>query len=336
MALNLVTGATGFIGGHVARQLRERKEEVRALVRRWDPVLAALGVMQVEGDLENLDAVEAACADVQRVFHIAARPGVWGAFADFYATNVTGTGNVIAGCIGHRVGQLVYTSSPSVVFGNQAHRGADESLDYPSHYENHYSETKAMAERMVRGANCDTLKTVTLRPHLVFGAGDRHLLPRVIERGRLRSLVQVGEGTNRVDLSYVRDVARAHLLAGDALDREPRAAGSVYFISQNEPVMLWPWIAQLLERCGIPPIRRRLSHRTARGLGAALEMTHRLFAAEREPRLTRFTASMLALDHYYDISAARRDLGFEPRFRMQDALDETLPWILGKEHTTGG
>ena len=323
----LVTGATGFIGRHVVRRLRARGDEVRALVRGDDPDLAALGVEQILSTLEELDGVVAACAGVECVMHIAARPGVWGGWEDFYSANVTGTGNVIAGCRVQRVQRLVFTSSPSVVFDNREHCGADESLPYPADYENYYSETKAMAERMVIDANDASLKTVSLRPHLVFGAGDRHLLPRLVERGRSGSLVQVGAGTNRVDLSYVEDVAEAHLLAADALARNATVPGSVYFISQGEPVVLWRWIGELLERLGIAPIRRRISLASARRIGAALEFMHRRLRLEREPRLTRFTASMLALDHYYDISAARRDLGYRPVFTMQQAMQRTVDWI---------
>ena len=320
----LVTGGGGFIGQHVVRQLLARGDRVRVFSRGRYPVVAAMGAAMIRGDLQDADALTAACADTDCVFHVAARPGVWGSYATFHGPNVEGTKNVIDACRRQQIPRLVFTSSPSVVFDNRAHRDADESLPYPRTFENPYSQTKAEAERMVLNANDTSLRTVALRPHLVFGPGDPHLLPRVISKARRGQLVQVGDGSNRVDLTYVEDAAAAHLLAADALSHGD-VTGKAYFITQAEPVNLWTWTRDLLASLGLKGPKRIVSSSTARRIGATLECVYQLLRLPGEPRLTRFVASELSLDHYYDISRARNELGYAPRHTMAQALALTLP-----------
>jgi nucleoside-diphosphate-sugar epimerase len=281
----------------------------------------------VRGDLQNLRRVVAACVNIDVVFHVASKTGAWGDWEDFYQTNVEGTGNVLAACRKQGVPKLVYTSSPSVVFDNRPQEGVDESLPYPEEYESHYAQTKARAEQLVRFANQPELLTVSLRPHLVFGPRDNHLLPGLIARARTGKLPQVGGGKNRVDLTYVEDAARAHLLAADALAPGSPVAGSVYFISQDEPVNLWGFIRQLTAALDLPPIRRRLPLGVVRAAGAALEFIYDSLPLEGEPFITRFLASEVAMSHYYDISRAKRDLGYAPVFTMEEALQRTLPYL---------
>jgi len=127
-----------------------------------------------------------------------------------------------------------------------------------------------------------------------------------------------------VDLTYVEDAAQAHLQAADALEPGSPVAGSVYFISQGEPVVLWPWISDFLARLGLPPIRMRIPLGLARGAGGLLVAIYRGLRLRGEPPLTPFLASELAQDHYYDISRARRDFGYRPRFTMAQATERTL------------
>ena len=320
----LVTGGGGFLGGAIVRQLLERGDDVTVYARGDYPALRALGVGTVRGELSDKNSLENALAGVDTVFHVAAKAGIWGPWEDFYRANVLGTQTIIAACRSQGVARLVYTSSPSVVFDNQAHSGCDESLPYPAQYENYYSQSKALAEQAVTAANGDGLLTVALRPHLIFGANDPHLLPRVIARARAGKLVQIGEGRNRVDLTYVEDAARAHLLAADALESVSAVAGSVYFITQDEPVVLWSWIDDLLSQLTIAPVKKRIPLGVARLLGGLFELVYRGLRLSGEPRLTRFLASELALDHFYDISRAKRDFAYRPQLDMQAALQKTL------------
>ncbi len=328
----LVTGGGGFLGRYIVEQLLARGDKVTIFARGTYPDIAALGVRVVRGDLRDADAVAQACLGVDVVFHVAARAGVWGPWSDFYAVNVVGTQNVIAACRQHGVSRLVYTSSPSVIFDGTSQEGVDESYPYPRHYESPYPATKAIAERLVRKAHGPDLRTISLRPHLIIGPRDRHLLPRLLAAAQAGTLPQVGDGTNRIDLTYVEDAARAHLLAADALVADssavgPPGHGHVYFISQGEPVVLWSWVRSLLTALGIPSPRIHLSLPAARFVGGVLEKLYRTLPLRGEPRLTRFLASELAQSHHYDIRRARRDLGYTPCITMAEARTRTLQWL---------
>ncbi len=327
----LVTGGGGFLGSHIVRQLLDRGDEVTIFARGDYPELTQAGASLVRGDLADTRTVLDACKpldgkSLDAVFHTAAKAGVWGSWDSFYQPNVVGTQNVITACRTHGIRHLVFTSSPSVVFDGSDHQGHDESLPYPERHENRYSATKAIAERLVLQGHSDTLRTVALRPHLILGPGDPHLVPRLVARARAGKLIQVGEGRNRVDMTFVEDAARAHLQAADVLQRADGApvGGKTYFLSQGEPVVLWPWINGLLNRLNIPPVRRRISETTARRLAGVLETFHRTLRLPGEPRLTRFLAGVLARDHFYDISAARRDFAYAPRSTMEQVVDRVV------------
>ncbi|MBN1878041.1 MAG: NAD-dependent epimerase/dehydratase family protein [Anaerolineae bacterium] len=362
----LVTGGGGFLGRYIVEQLLARGDTVTIFARGAYPEIVAQGARQVRGDLCDAAAVADACAGMDAVFHVAAKAGVWGAWSDYYTVNVVGTQNVIDGCRRHGVPKLINTSSPSVIFDGTSQVGVDERYPYPTrvdglrmtnygevrqppkirsnplnplrknYYESPYPQTKAWAERLVSEAHGPELLTVSLRPHLIIGPRDNHLLPGLLAAARAGTLPQVGDGDNRVDLTYVEDAARAHQLAADALKPgspvvgEP-GHGRVYFISQDEPVVLWPWVCELLADLNIPGPRLHLSLPAARALGAMMEAIYRVLPLHGEPRLTRFLASELAQSHTYDISAAKRDFGYTPQWTMAGAREKTVAWLKGME-----
>ncbi|CAA6691538.1 MULTISPECIES: NAD-dependent epimerase/dehydratase family protein [unclassified Lentimonas] len=319
----LVTGGGGFVGSYVIERLLARGYSVRSIGRSAQPKLEALGVEVVCGDLTDATVVSSACEGVDAVFHVAARAGVWGSWESYYQPNVVGTRNVVAACRAQGVGRLVYTSTPSVVFNGEPIRGGDESLPYGKNWLCHYAHTKAIAEKETLAANSETLRIVALRPHLIFGPGDPHLLPRVIDSVKAGRLKIVGDGASRVDVSYVGNVADAHLDAFDALD-SGKGAGQAYFISQGESVELWPWVNSILEGLGHAPLTKRIPLPVAYGVGTLCEGVWKVLGRRNDPPITRFVAVELAKDHYFDISAARRDLGYEPRVGMAEALKLTI------------
>jgi len=320
----LVTGGGGFVGGYVIERLLARGYEVRSIGRSAQPELKKSGVEVIQGDLTDRETVIAACDGIDAVFHIAAKAGVWGSWDSYFKPNVVGTRNIVAACQAQGVERLVYTSTPSVVFNRKAISGGDENLPYGCRWLCHYAHTKAIAEAEALASASDCFKVVALRPHLVFGPGDPHLLPRVIESALAGRLKIIGHGRSRVDVSYVGNVADAHLCALDALAEKAEVSGKAYFISQGEPVALWPWINQILEGLGHAPITQKVALPVAFSAGAVLEMMWKLCAREGEPPLTRFVAVELAKDHYFDISAARTELSYEPATRMEDALRLTI------------
>lgn len=317
----VVTGGGGFLGGAVVRLLRQRGDSVRSFTRSRYPWLDELGVEQSLGDLANLEAVEQAVSGCDVVFHVAAKAGVWGRYADFFDTNVTGTQNVIAACRKHGVRRLIYTSTPSVVHAGKDVEGANESLPYPKHFEATYSETKARAEKAVLAANDPELATVSLRPHLIFGPGDPHLVPRIIDAAKAGRLKRIGSKPVKVDVTYIDNAAQAHLDAADRLDIGTAPAGKAYFLSNGEPVELWPFIDRVLTEAGAPPVTRSVSAWKARLAARIMEWVYRFVPfVSGEPPMTRFVASQLSTSHWYDISAARRDLGYEPKVSIEEGL----------------
>jgi 2-alkyl-3-oxoalkanoate reductase len=316
----LVTGGGGFLGSAIVRRLLARGDRVRSLARSRHPQLDALGVEQVQGDVADLASVEKAVADCHIVFHVAARAGIWGRLEDYQRTNVEGTLHVILACRRHGVGRLVYTSSPSVVFDGRDMAGVDESAPYPVRYETHYPRTKAEAERLVLQANGSGLATVALRPHLIWGPGDNHLVPRILARARAGRLRRIGRKSPLIDHIYIDNAAEAHIRAGDRLWTGAALAGRAYFLSQGEPIPLWDFVNKILEAACLPPVRRTIPVSVAYALGWLLEGFYGLLRWRAEPPMTRFLARILSTDHWFDISAARRDLGYEPLVSLDEGL----------------
>ncbi len=330
----LVTGGTGFLGRRIVERLLQEKRPVVVLARRAVPDLEQRGVQFLRASLDDAAAVRAACTGVDTVFHVAAKVGVWGRYEEFFRTNVLGTRAILDGCRAHGVRQLVYTSTPSVVYNGRDLAGVDESLPLTTDCPSPYPMTKAIAEREVLAANSDALRTIALRPHLIWGVGDPHLVPRVLERARAGRLRIVGRGDNRVDMVHVENAVDAHFLAEAAIRRShllgdlsaagARADGRAFFITNGEPVVLWQWINDLLRALDLAPVTRRISLRTATALGAMCELAWRVLPVATEPPMTRFVAAELAKDHWFDLAAARRDLGYTPRITMAEGTAELV------------
>jgi nucleoside-diphosphate-sugar epimerase len=279
------------------------------------------------GEIRDRDAVGTACGGVDVVHHTAGVAGIWGPWDHFHSINTVGTQNVIDGCRDHEVPKLVYTSSPSVTFDGTAQESVDESAPYPKLWLCHYPHTKALAEQAVLAANDDWLATCSLRPHLIWGPRDRHLVPRLLQRARSNQLRRVGDGTNLVDMVYVENAASAHLQAADALGPGSAAAGRAYFISQGEPVHCWEWINEILRAAELPPVEKSISLKAAWRIGRAMELVYRLLGRKSEPRMTRFLAAQLGTSHYFNIRRARGDFGYVPRISTDEGMAKLAEWL---------
>ncbi|HEY7307806.1 MAG TPA: NAD-dependent epimerase/dehydratase family protein [Gemmataceae bacterium] len=316
----LVTGGGGFLGAAIVRRLRERGDRVHSLSRGRYPELDVLGVIQHQGDIADSLTVSRAAAGCDVIFHVAAKAGVGGRYRDYHRVNVAGTANVLTACRHHGIARLVYTSSPSVVFNGRDMAGVNESVPYPRHYDAAYPQTKAIAERMVLHANDPTVATVSLRPHLIWGPGDNHLIPRLLARARAGRLRRIGAASKLIDSVYIDNAADAHLLAADRLGAGSPVAGKAYFITQGEPVPLWDLVNSILYAAGLGPVTRSVPAGLAYAAGWLLEMVYGVFRPRDEPPMTRFVARELTTAHWFDIGAARRDLGYEPRISLDEGL----------------
>ncbi len=316
----LVTGGYGFLGQAIVRRLLDRGWQVRILSRK-QPVQSAHPLVEFfPGDISERTVVEAAVQSSDYVFHVAAKAGVWGPAAEYEKINVTGTENIVRACQRFGVQALVHTSTPSVVFSGESFRGADESLPYGKNWLGAYAPTKARAEQAVLQAAHANLRACALRPHLIWGPGDPHLIPRLLTSARQDRLRIIGSGENQVDVTHVETAATAHLHALDAL-LAGRANGKAYFISQGEPVRLWDFINTLLKGAGAPVIHKKIPLPLAYSMASCLEIIWRCTRAQSEPPLTRFVAVELAKDHWFNVSASQRDLNLPPALETWSTLE---------------
>ena len=245
----LVTGGGGFLGSGIVRGLLNNGYYVSVIGRRTYPHLPQ-SVKLLKGDIRDFEFVNNSLKNTGVIFHTAAIPSLWGPAKEFYSINVKGTENIIKACRKNHVPKIVFTSSPSVIFGQSSLEKVDESMPYPKNYLCEYSRTKALAEKIILNANDSTLSTVAIRPHLIWGPQDPHLVPRILEKSEKNALVKVGKGKNLVDIIYIDNAVSAHLKASEALVPNGNVAGKTYFVSDGKPVNLWGWIDQLLERMG--------------------------------------------------------------------------------------
>ncbi len=324
----LVTGGGGFLGKVIVRKLIQKKLNVTSFSRQWYPELEKLGVAQIQGDLCNKIDVLRAFHKMDTIFHVAAKPGIWGSYQGYYSVNVTGTQNVIEACTANRVARLIHTSSPSVIFDESDMENLDESIPYPETYLAPYPETKAMAEKLVIKAAQMGLAAIILRPHLIWGPEDNHLVPGIISRAK--RLKRVGPANDLVDTIYVDNAADAHILAAEKLLTNLSLSGNIYFISQDEPISKWEMANAFLSAAELPPLKGRVSARTAYLAGWMFELIYKTLGIKKDPPMTRFAAKELATSHWFNISRAKNDLGYAPAVSTQEGLKRLKEWLKAK------
>lgn len=326
----LVTGGGGFVGQALCKELKRQGHYVLSLSRGAYPELEAAGIHTKQVDIgSDLDSWVGLFEGIDGVFHTAAKVEMWGDYESFHKTNILGTRNILAACRRADVKQLVYTSSPSVIHTGEDLRDVDESLPYPKHFHAFYPQTKAQAEEEVLGADKHgVMHTIALRPHLIWGPNDTNLIPTIVERARAGRLMRIGEGANRVDLTFIDDCVAAHIAAMKALENSPEiVGGKAYFISQGDPVSMWGWINDVLAAHGLPPVSRALSTKKAYAIASVMEFGARALALvgiKVTPLLTRFLVSEMSTDHYFNITRAKRELGYRPSCSIAEAMKRTF------------
>jgi nucleoside-diphosphate-sugar epimerase len=331
----LVTGGGGFLGGAIVRRLVERGDQVRALQRGDYPELAALGVECIRGDIADAEVVGRAVMGCDTVFHVAAKVEMWGPREPFVQANVVGTNNILDAMKRHGASKLVFTSSPSVVHGGDDIAGGNEALPYPSHYDAAYPETKAEAERRVLAADGPALSTISLRPHLIWGPGDTTLVPMIVKRARAGHLRLVGDGSNLIDTVYIDNAVDAHLAAADRLAAGGACAGKAYFVTNNDPRPIKEILNGFVTAAGLDPVERSIPVGVAVAAGRFFELLHRFFPSETGPRMTPFLARHLSTAHWYDISAAKADLGYVPSVGVDEGMNRLARWFGRRLETEG-
>lgn len=326
----LITGAGGFIGGQITRRLLEEGHQVVTYQRGKYPDLLQLEGTHLQGSIDQLGPLSDAMKGVDTVFHVAALAAISGPTDDFHNANVEGTRNIIQACRQNKVPRLVFTSSPSVVFSGRDQNGIDESEPYPDSYLADYPRTKAIAESEVLDANSSELATISIRPHLVWGPGDRHLYPRIVERAKNGKLKLVHRNGMKIDACYIDNAVDAHLCAMESLRTNPNCRGKAYFISNEEPTPPEELINQFLECAGISPIRPSIPPSLAYAAGWIIEALYRTPFFTGEPPVTRFVVHQQATSHWFDLTAAKRDLGWNPKISTAEGLKRLKDYHSGQ------
>ncbi|MEN8211294.1 MAG: NAD-dependent epimerase/dehydratase family protein [Thermodesulfobacteriota bacterium] len=321
----MVTGGGGFLGKAIVKKLLKKSYNVTSFSRNFYPELEKLGVKQIQGDIVEENIVLNAFKQIDTVFHVAAKAGMWGPFDDFFQANVIGTKNVISACLKNDIKQLIYTSSPSVVSDKKEKANINESTPYPKKYLTPYSETKAEAERSVRKVSGKKLRTIIIRPHLIWGPGDNHLVPRLIKRAT--KLKKIGPKDCLIDTIYIENAADVHVLASEKLEENHSLSGNIYFVSQDEPIAPWDMVDAVLGAAGLPPVKGHVSTKTAYIAGAVFEFIYKLFNLKTDPPITRFVAIELGTSHWFNIAKAKQDLGYNPKVSIKEGLKRLEQWF---------
>ena len=323
----VVLGGSGFVGRALVRSLVGEGIETAVVARRVFPEVEGLGIRFISGDIGAVDFLKNSLAGYDTVIHLASKSGIWGDKNEYYQTNVVGTQNVLAACHANNVAALVYGSTPSVVYQKDDLCGVNERTPYARKFLCHYAWSKALAEKMVLAANSEALKTIALRPHLVWGPGDTNHIPRLLGQARCRQLKRVGDGHNLVDVTYIDNAVDAFVLAAKNLHDSASGAGKAYFISQGEPVNLWNWLNKFFRRLDVPIVEESISFQKAYLMGACMEKAFPLARIKREPCMTRFLAVQLAKSHWFSIENANRDLGYFPKVSTAEGINTILQWV---------
>ncbi len=319
----LVTGGSGFLGKSICQKLLSLGYQVTSLSRKPSSYLSSLGIPSLLCDITKREELTRSVKGFHAVIHCAAKAGIWGRKEDFFRINVLGTKNLIHSMKKNKIPYLVYTSSPSVVFGDQDIINGKEDLAYPSVFYSDYGSSKAQGEKLVLEANNSSLKTTALRPHLIWGPEDPHFLPRLLHKATSKKLRVVGQQKNMVDVIYVENAATAHTKALKALMNDHNLGGQAYFIGQERPVNLWTFINQMLRACGGPPITKKIPFYLAYKIGYLCELIYKSIGQyKKDPPMTRFLALQLAKSHHFNHEKAHRDFSYSPSISIEEGLQK--------------
>jgi len=316
----LVTGASGLLGGAVARAVAAAGHEVTTFQRRPSGVA---GVRDVTGSMTDPAAVASAVAGQEAVVHLAAKVSLAGDPAEFEAVNVGGTRSLLVAMRASGVPRLVFVSSPSVAHGGASIVGEDAEPASPGRARGDYARTKAAAEVLALAAANDDLRVVAVRPHLVWGPGDTQLVERIVERARHGRLPLLDDGAALIDSTYV-DNAASGIAA--ALERVDAVSGEAYVITNGEPRTVADLMGGICAAGGAPAPRLRVPAGVAKAAGSLVERVWAVRPGADEPPMTRFLAEQLSTAHWFDQRRTQHDLHWTPEVSVDEGLRRLAAW----------
>lgn len=320
----LVIGGTGFLGKYLVEELLQHDYEVSILCRNKPKTDPHEQVKFYLGSIEDESLVNKAVVGKDVIFHLAAKAGVWGSYKSYYGPNVAGTLLIIEACKRYNVPQLIYTSTPSVILSNKQVINGDENLPLPSSFFNNYQKTKSIAEQLILNANSPYLKTVAIRPQAIWGEGDVHVFPRILEKLKKGSLRVVGDGMNKISVAFVKNVAWAHVLAA----KSDGIGGNVYFINDEKPVNRWQWIKENTSQLNYKISSHKIPKSVAYRLSAIIEFIYQTFRIKSDPPFTRYMVCEVSNNHYFSIEKAKKDFGYYEKYPLEDGKKEFQKYLV--------
>ena len=332
----MVTGGSGFVGCNLVAELLNRGYFVRSLDRVRSPMPDHPRLETVVGDITDVDSVAAAVDGVDTIIHTAALIELMGGKSvtkeyrrRSFAVNVDGTKNLVHAAQKAGVKRFVYTASNSVVIGGKAISGGDETLPYTDRFADLYTETKVVAEKFVLSQNgVGGLLTCSIRPSGIWGRGDQTMFRKLFERvvtGQVKVLI--GSKRARLDNSYVHNLVHGFILAAAHLVEGGTAPGQAYFINDDDPVNMFEFARPVVEACGAHWPHARVSGRLIHFVMSVWQWLHFRFNVPAPP-LEPLAVERLYLDNHFSVAKARRDLGYEPLYTTDKAMQECLPYYV--------
>jgi nucleoside-diphosphate-sugar epimerase len=316
----LVTGATGFVGSVLAARLARDGVTVHGLTRDPAGAPAIPGVRWVRGALEDAASLREATEGIGAVFHAGGMVGHYGIRSAYLRTNVEGTRDLLAACRANGVAEVVFTSTPSVIADGTDHFGVNEDHAYSARFASPYPESKALSEQLVLAAHSTAMRTIVVRPHMIWGPGRSQWVQGMLRRAARNALRRIGHGRNRIGMTYLDDCIEAHVVAWQALRRDPGVGGAPYFVHGGEPVVFWDWVSALVQACGLSPIRGGVPAPLAMAIAHLCDAGVVVTRGRWHAPISAYLISELTTDHYSDISRARERLGYLPRVTIAEGI----------------
>lgn len=329
----LVTGGSGFVGCNFVKTLLAQGYQVRSFDLAASPLPPQDGLEIIQGNICDQALVTQAVQGIDTIFHTAAIIELKGGSAvtqeyrdRSYAINVEATKFLLQTGAAAGVKRFVYTASNSVVIGGEPIVNGDETLPYTERFNDLYTETKVVAEKWVLAQNGQGILTCSIRPSGIWGEGDqtmfRHMFQQMVD-GLLQA--RVGSGKARLDNSYVHNLVHGQILAAQHLVEGGTSPGQAYFINDGEPVNMFAFSRPVIEAVGYPYPKMKVPAALVKGIMAFWQFLHFKFGL-KEPPIPPLAVERIAIDNFFSIAKAKRDLGYEPLFNTQQGLKQCIPY----------
>lgn len=313
-----ITGASGFVGSAVARQLK-KKHTILAMSRseKSDAALKKLGAKPVRSELGAVKAADLRGVDV--IVHAAAFVEQWGTNEDFWKANVTGTEQLIAAAKEAKIKRFIFIGTEACLFHGQDMIDIDETYPYPQSTPFLYSLTKGEAEKRVIAANSKTFATLSVRPRLVWGTGDKTILPVLVDMIQKKKFMWMDNGAKDTDTTHILNLVHAV-----ELGLKKGKGGEIYFVTDGERTTFRSFLGRYIATQRVTPPAKSVPGSVARALAFVVEGIWKLFRFKGEPPLTRFAAAIMSRHCTIRIDKIKKDMGYKPVISVAEGL-KTMP-----------